>query len=183
LYPGHFNTRGTVSLIGASVAIFVLNIGLLILLLVPKLNFLPHSFRAMIVAVFHATASSLIGLASIAYNAILNRGSRSRETIQTWTCQFAADVPLDAVNLDGQPENMTNVHFSKMCTESKFAFWALVTIVILQALLFSIAIAQWVISLWSNTKREFGDDRPDTGTEMESQRDLKISEEFPKQQY
>ena len=65
----------------------------------------------------------------------------------------------------------------------KFAFWALVTIVILQALLFSIAIAQWVISLWSNTKREFGDDRPDTGTEMESQRDLKISEEFPKQQY
>ena len=59
----------------------------------------------------------------------------------------------------------------------------MVTIVVLQAGLFSVAIAQWVMSLWSKTKNEFGDDRPDTGTEMESQRDLKISEEFPKQQY
>jgi nitrogen fixation-related uncharacterized protein len=56
-------------------------------------------------------------------------------------------------------------------------------IVILQAALFSVAIAQWAMYLWSNTKKTFDDERPDTGTEMESQRDLKISEEFPKQSY
>jgi hypothetical protein len=49
--------------------------------------------------------------------------------------------------------------------------------------LFSVAIAQWAMSLWSNTKKSFDDERPDTGTEMESQRDLKLSQEFPKQSY
>lgn len=65
----------------------------------------------------------------------------------------------------------------------KFAFWTLVTIVILQAALFGVAIAQWAMSLWSNTKKSFDDERPDTGTEMESQRDLKLSQEFPKHSY
>ena len=65
----------------------------------------------------------------------------------------------------------------------KFAFWTLVVIVILQAALFSVAIAQWAMSLWSSTKKTYEDERPDTGTEMESQRDLKLSTEFPKQAY
>jgi hypothetical protein len=59
----------------------------------------------------------------------------------------------------------------------------MVTVVILQALLFGIAIAQWVMSFWQRTTSNFDDERPDTGTEMESQKDLKISEEFPKQNY
>jgi hypothetical protein len=59
----------------------------------------------------------------------------------------------------------------------------MVTVVILQALLFGVAIAQWVMSFWQRTTSNFDDERPDTGTEMESQKDLKISEEFPKQNY
>lgn len=183
LWPGYFDTRGTKSQIGASVGVIILNGSFVLICLVPKLNFLPQSFRAMLIAVMISTASSLITLASVAYSAILNRSGRSRDTIQTWTCRFPVDIPAGGINLDGQKENMTNLSFSKMCTETKFAFWTLVTIVILQAILFSVAIAQWVMSFWSRTKREFEDERPDTGTEMESQRDLKISEEFPKQNY
>jgi hypothetical protein len=59
----------------------------------------------------------------------------------------------------------------------------MVTVVILQALLFGVTIAQWVMSFWQRTTSNFDDERPDTGTEMESQKDLKISEEFPKQNY
>jgi hypothetical protein len=39
------------------------------------------------------------------------------------------------------------------------------------------------MSFWKKTKNEFGDERPDTGTEMESQKDLNFAQEYPKQSY
>ena len=59
----------------------------------------------------------------------------------------------------------------------------MVTVLILQAILFFVAITQWAMSFWGKTKREFDDGRPDSGTEMESQQDLHFNEPFPKQNY
>jgi uncharacterized membrane protein YdbT with pleckstrin-like domain len=70
-----------------------------------------------------------------------------------------------------------------MWHEQKFAFWTMVAVVVLQALLFGVAITQWIMSFWQRATRGMDDERPDTGTEMESQHELKISEEFPKQSY
>ncbi|KIW05059.1 uncharacterized protein PV09_04214 [Verruconis gallopava] len=183
LWPDHFDTGGARSLIGAGAGVILFNGIYVALSLTPKLNFHAGSFRAMLSAVMFSTASALLALVSIVYSAILNRSGRSRETIQTWTCRFSTGIPLSSIDINDADKNLTNDSFQKVCAESRFAFWALVAVVILQALLFCTSIAQWSTSFWARTRRTLDDGRPDTGTEMESQKDLKLSGEFPKNSY
>jgi hypothetical protein len=72
----------------------------------------------MLTAVMFSSATALIALVSVIYSAIANRDGRSTDTIQTWTCRFPVKIPAGGVNLDGQKEEMTNLSFNKMCTET-----------------------------------------------------------------
>jgi len=88
-----------------------------------------------------SVASGLLACFSVILGAVLNSRNRNSDTIQSWTCRFSKTLPgAMIVGVDG---NLSNDKFSTLCEESRFGFWAMVVVIILQFLLFTSAIAQW----------------------------------------
>jgi len=145
LWPQHFDTTGTRILVGAGAGIVLLNVAYIIISITPKLKFSTRSLFSAVTALGLSAASNLLAVFSIAFVAILNKHTQNSDTIQTWTCRFSKAVPGTMI-MSKNAADMSNDKFGTLCQESKFGFWGMVTVLILQFLLFFSAAAQWLAS-------------------------------------
>jgi len=141
LWPQHFDTTGTKTLIGASSSILLLSIVLVVISVLPKFNQPGQSTLTTLTAIILSTASLLMALFSVVLIAVLNKRTQNSDTIQTWTCRFRHTFPA-AMGMNGQ-DDLTNDKFSLLCTESKLGFYGMISILVLQFLLFLSAGARW----------------------------------------
>ncbi|TID17774.1 hypothetical protein E2P81_ATG10750 [Venturia nashicola] len=62
----------------------------------------------------------------------------------------------------GLSGKMSNEKFGLLCSESRFGFWGMVAVVILQTIMGACAVGEWV----SNRKMGRDEDREEKGMEM-----------------
>ncbi|OMP85763.1 hypothetical protein BK809_0001974 [Diplodia seriata] len=137
LWNGHFDVRGTNTLIGAGAVITVFNLVFIVLCFLPKVNKNPHIKRpfesrrltrhSQLNLTERTTARAFITLglafptlfvafACFVYAAVLNKNSPQVETIQTWTCKFKGKRPANtSISV---PDGVSNQEFGRLCAES-----------------------------------------------------------------
>ncbi|KAF2431609.1 hypothetical protein EJ08DRAFT_696401 [Tothia fuscella] len=144
LWPQHFDTTGTKALIGAGAGIVLTNVIYIAISFLSKFDQAPRSLLASLAGIVLSTASSLIAIFSIVLILILNRRAPESDTIQTWTCKFSLNIPNAMIMPDGvQSADLSNDLFGTLCRESKFGFYGMVSVLVLQFLLFISVIAKW----------------------------------------
>lgn len=94
-------------------------------------------------------ASILLGVFSIVLTHLLNSRSSNTDTIQTWTCKFSKALPsipmtISGSGVGGTSGEMSNDKFGMLCSESKFGFWGMVVVVVLQVLMGGCAVGEWI---------------------------------------
>ncbi|KAF1986327.1 hypothetical protein K402DRAFT_355640 [Aulographum hederae CBS 113979] len=141
LWPGHFDTHGTSVLIGVGAAVLVFNGLYLLVTFVPRFNLKNHPTLSALAAFAATLPSILLSLVAVVYVHVLNQNSESSDTIQTWTCRFKNSQPAANLSI---PTDMSNELFSNLCTESKFALYATLVVLILQIIMVGLAVAAWI---------------------------------------
>jgi len=151
LWPQHFDTHGTSALIGSAAAVTVLSAIFLVFALVPRFNPASrYTFRAAL-ALGTALPGGLVTLCTIVYAHILNNNSPDLDTIQTWTCKYKNDRPMEQdIKL---PSGMGNGAFGSLCRESKFAIYGTLVVFLLLSMSFGVSIVAWLADKWAARQR------------------------------
>jgi len=144
LWPSHFDTSGTSATIGTAATVLVLNLIFAVVSLFPKLHLVQSPKLSAMFTMLVSVPSFLLALFDIIFAHVLNThtsGSTQRDTIQTWTCRFKNVKPeADSLALD---HNMSNALFGRLCEESRFAFYALIPLILIQFAMIVIALRGW----------------------------------------
>ncbi|GAB7341780.1 hypothetical protein MBLNU457_g0111t1 [Dothideomycetes sp. NU457] len=159
IWPQHFNTAGLQTLLSISATIAVLNIiaGVLIF----KTQTASRIASALIYTLLTILSTSLAFLASVVgvvYPAILDHQSPGRDTMQTWTCRWAEDSSTITAISSGVPSN-----FGRLCTESKFAYFTSIPIMLLQISILGLTI--WSLLTTRKVTREGKENSSDSDRE------------------
>ncbi|KAF2843825.1 hypothetical protein M501DRAFT_1006262 [Patellaria atrata CBS 101060] len=149
LWPSHFETRGTNTIIGSGAALFFLNLIHIVVTFIPKLNLLNHPTHRALLTFAICLPACLISLSTVVYAHILNGNSPNLDTIQTWTCRFKNAKQADEFNISASESNNT---FATLCSESKFALYGTLIVFLIQGLMLFVAIVGWVVEKWAQRK-------------------------------
>jgi len=136
LWPDHFDTTSTKTAIGTGAAIALMNLVLVVLMSIPKLDSLKSN---SLLATGISLPSILLAVASMVVSNLMDEKSSNTDTIRTWTCRFSNN-PSQTMGL---PSSVTNDNFDTLCKESTFDFYAMIPILILQAVLLGTALTQF----------------------------------------
>jgi len=139
LWPHHFDTKGTKVAIGTGAGIVLLNIAFVVVAFLPKLNLAGRPKLSAITVLGIGAGSILLAIASIVVSTLLDTRTSTQDTIRTWTCQFRSNRATTPVSSD-----MTNGSFENLCTESLYYSYAMVAILVLQAVFLVTAVPQWI---------------------------------------
>ncbi|OJD30099.1 uncharacterized protein BKCO1_6600034 [Diplodia corticola] len=151
LWNGHFDVRGTNTLIGAGAVITILNLAFLILCFLPKLNLTERTTARAFITLGLVFPTLVVAFGCFVYAAVLNKNSPSVETIQTWTCKFKGKRPSDTTI--SVPTGVSNQEFSRLCAESKFALYTTLVVFLLQGFMLVIAVLGWCVEKWYARKQ------------------------------
>ncbi|KAL1641768.1 hypothetical protein SLS58_005807 [Diplodia intermedia] len=150
LWNGHFDVRGTNTLIGAGAVITVFNLVFIVLCFLPKLNLTERTTARAFITLGLAFPTLFVAFACFVYAAVLNKNSPQVETIQTWTCKFKGKRPADtSITV---PNGVSNQEFGRLCAES--------------GLMLVVAVFGWCVEKWYARKQRKQSKLEDGSVEM-----------------
>jgi hypothetical protein len=148
LWPDHFDVHGTKALVGASTTTFVLSAVFLVMALVPHFKLTQKYTTRALLALATTLPSALVTLVTVIYVHILNHDSPEMDTIQTWTCKYKNDQPVEQQTVE-LPSGMGNGAFKSLCSESKFAVYGMLVVFLLLGLSMALTVVTWLADKWS----------------------------------
>ncbi|WPH03348.1 Hypothetical protein R9X50_00622600 [Acrodontium crateriforme] len=122
VWRNHFDTRELSLLVGTSATTIVLNLILVVALFIA-------AAPANIIVVLASFLGTICSATALIFTAVLNHRSPMTDTIQTWTCRWTTSL-----SRDGAPDN-----FNTLCNETRFAFYTMIPLFVLQAILLTLA--------------------------------------------
>ncbi|OCK84275.1 hypothetical protein K432DRAFT_320713 [Lepidopterella palustris CBS 459.81] len=151
LWPQHFDTHSTSALIGSAASVVVLNAVFLIFSLVPRFNPSKRPTLRVLLALGTALPGALVTLCTVIYAHILNHNSPEIDTIETWTCRYKNDKPLQQdMSL---ASSMSNGNFGSLCTESKFALYGTLVVFLILSMSLGVSVVVWLADKWAERQR------------------------------
>lgn len=147
LWPGHFEVGGTKALVGSSAATMMLSVVFLMFALIPRFNLSNKYTTRALLGLGTILPSALITLVTVIYVHILNHDAPERDTIQTWTCKYKNDRPVEqSVDV---PSELGNQAFKGLCNESKFALYGTLVVFLILGLNTVVTFVTWLADKWS----------------------------------
>ncbi|KAF2461796.1 hypothetical protein BDY21DRAFT_359851 [Lineolata rhizophorae] len=152
LWPDHFDTNGTKSLIGSAVAVVLFDAIYLVVYLVPTFDTPSRPTFNALVALATALPCAIVTLATLVYAHILNHNAPATDTLQTWTCAFrSSSTAVDQLDVSS---SVSNQQFTQLCHESKFALYGTLVVFLFQGFVMAGAVVNWGLEKWGSHKEK-----------------------------
>ncbi|KAI9705711.1 MAG: hypothetical protein M1820_005121 [Bogoriella megaspora] len=150
MWPQHFDNKGIKATVGATSAIVFFGIVVLVMAFLPRFASSKSSVPSLLV--FATTLpAAVLTITTIILTASLNNNAPVTDTIQTWTCRWSDYAATHGGS--GASQNNVPNDFKKMCTESRFAFYGLIPLFILQVILLFASAVGFVAMLCSSGRK------------------------------